>query len=94
MSPQSRKQVPDARRVRLVNTRPFILHNAHSKMAPTKGCSLCSGGMAKDAGILEIEVPGAPVVESSGADEERATPPARGYVRLDEIFGGELREEG
>lgn len=94
MSSQSRSKIQDASRIRYLDTRPFVIHHAHSKDAPEARCNLCTRTMAKGAGIREVEVSRPRVDKSSGADETEAAAPARDYVRLEDLFGSSLREEG
>ncbi len=89
MSTQGQSEVPNARRIRLLNSRPFLLHYTHLKggAGPTKGCGLCSGLLEEGFGVLEVEVADSGVRESGGVDEAGPASPARGTASWDDLFG-------
>lgn len=96
MSTQGGGEVQDVGGIRLFNSRAFLVHHAHSKSRsrPTAGCGFCPGGVAEDAGVLTIEVPGSGVREGGGDDKEDAAAPAPGPLPWQAIFDGRVSEQG
>jgi len=98
MPSQGKGEVPDVGGVRMLDSRTFLLHYAHSKggARPTEGCGLCTGLLEEDAGILTVPVRDGGVREGGRADESKATPSSPGVASWQEYldFVGGVREQG
>lgn len=97
MSSQGKGEVPNARGIRVLNARPFILHNVHvasGKRSP-EGCGLCSGLLEKDFGVVTIPVPDSGVRQGDRVDEEKPAASTRRTSSWSELLGGpSVSEEG
>lgn len=89
MQRQSEKQVQDVSRIRLLDGRPFIFHNAHLSNGARYAarCGVCTATMGQAPGIVEIEVPQPPVDKGGGTDETEAAAPAHYRDPWNDIFG-------
>jgi hypothetical protein len=88
VSNQGAKQIQDVDRIRMLDVRPFVIHNRHVSSGTRRdaGCSICSAGVGSTVGIVEREIPRSGVGEGGGADESETTAsPHRGI--LEELFG-------
>jgi hypothetical protein len=87
-------EVQDVNRIRLLDSRPFILHNSHVKSGSrtSKGCPLCKGLLAEDVGVLTFEIPESGIREGNRTDGEEPTPPASGVASWYESINGGVRE--
>ncbi len=69
----------DEDRVRVLDSGALVLHNAHIKSRGRRAdsrCKFCSGGVGKLFKELEVRpLPGAGLVQGSGADPKGATTP-------------------
>lgn len=81
------EQIQDARRVRLLDVRPFAFHNRHVSSGTRRDarCAICSARMGSTIGYVEREVREPVVGEGGGADEPEAATSTRGGI-LEELF--------
>lgn len=97
MSPQSEGETVDVSRIRVLDTRGVLFHNAHVKSGARfkQGCGLCPLDVEEDAGILTFEVPDRGVRKGGGVDPEEATPSASGLTSWEQLIdGGRVRNAG
>ena len=89
VSAQAGREVSDAGRTWLLDTRLFVLHNRHvkSEFNYDARCVLCTGLMAENVGLLEIPVRESGVDQGGGTDQERPTTSPPGIEFWEELLG-------
>lgn len=76
MQGESKVKSKEKDRIRVFNGRTFLVHYRHlqAERAKISGCALCNGNMGAIFEDVETKASKRAVVESTGGDQEGATP--------------------